>query len=121
MAFGPDLQPFVALLEGELVAYGELMQDFAQGEAEILRLLVAPAWRGQGLGAAVIEALIGQIKARESPETDRIQAVYARIFPQNAASQRCFSKVGFERVDPEREAEFNQWDAVDFVWLERRL
>ncbi|PIQ23153.1 hypothetical protein COW36_19375 [bacterium (Candidatus Blackallbacteria) CG17_big_fil_post_rev_8_21_14_2_50_48_46] len=115
----PDIQAFLGQIQGETVVYAEWMLNPDLGELEIMRLIVAPEHRGKGVGKAFLQSLLKQVSELEASFPYR--AAYARIFPQNDAAQRCFSGAGFDRVSPEREAHFNQWDSVDFVWLEHFL
>ena len=59
----PEITPYVLLLENEIVAYGEVWFDKADGSAELGRMIVAPNRRRQGIGALLIERLIPIVRA----------------------------------------------------------
>lgn len=107
----PDIQAFLLWQGDTPVAYGEIWLDTLQREAELGRILVAPEVRGQGIGSQLVTALLDNI------DPTATLTVYARIAPPNKASQRCFEKMAFVRLQPEREAELNEWEAQPFVWL----
>lgn len=111
----PDLQPYLGKKANQAVAYGEIQLNPERAEAEILRLVVAPSWRKQGLGQAMLQALLTQV------DPQLIHRVYARLFPRNQAALACFEAQGFVRVPPEQEAEFNLWESIDFIWLQTSL
>lgn len=48
---------FVALIEDELVAFGQMTRWGTRGE--ICNLIVSEEWRNQGIGTAIIQRLIG--------------------------------------------------------------
>ncbi len=54
----PDVAAYLLLAEGEPVAYGEVWSDEDEDEAELARLIVAPAARGRGVGRALTAALV---------------------------------------------------------------
>ena len=75
---------------------------------------VAPAARGRGVGAALLDALIG------STEAAGIWTIQSGIFPENTASLRLHQRAGF-RVVGTRERlgrHYGRWR--DVVLLERR-
>ncbi len=105
-----DIHPYLLVEDEEAIAYGEV--SFASGseEAELMRLLVHPEWRGKGVGGRLIQALL------ETLDAQSVKEVMAHINPQNDASRRILEKQGFVRIPPERETELNQWEAQAFEW-----
>ncbi|NJP31328.1 GNAT family N-acetyltransferase [Micromonospora sp. HSS6-12] len=66
----PDAVAYVAVVDGEPVAYGELWLDDEEAEVELARLIVAPAYGGRGLG--------------------HHPAVFMRVHPDNEPALRCW-------------------------------
>jgi GNAT superfamily N-acetyltransferase len=48
---------FTLRLDGDLVAYGEIMEDEVEGDVEVQHLLVAPDMRGKGVGRTLLAHL----------------------------------------------------------------
>jgi RimJ/RimL family protein N-acetyltransferase len=107
----PDIHPYLLVQDEEAIAYGEISLQTDTGEAELMRLLVHPEWRGQGVAGRLIRALLKLL------EPDSVKEVLARINPQSEASRRCLEKAGFVRLALERENELNQWDSQPFEWF----
>jgi ribosomal-protein-alanine N-acetyltransferase len=95
-------QEFVALLTGPggfgLVAEesgvyeGFLLGRVAAGEAEILTVVVLPAQRRLGLGAALVEAGCGLARAVGA------EAMFLEVAVDNAAALRLYQRAGFGRA-----------------------
>jgi ribosomal protein S18 acetylase RimI-like enzyme len=96
--------------EGQLVAYGELWLDDDEREVELARLIVDPSRRGRGIGRALVTELAALAK-HHYPD------VFLRVHPDNAAALRCYAAAGFVRVSAEVEAQWNERQPVQFVWL----
>lgn len=109
-----DVHPYIATLNDEPVAYGELLTHEDRGEAEILRLLVAPGYRRQGIGQQMIQNLHALCPAT-------IETIYARLLPHNSAAYDCFMQAEFQRVTAAQEAQLNEWEAFPSVWMERKI
>jgi phosphinothricin acetyltransferase len=84
-----------------------------RGVAEV-SVYVAGAHRGEGLGRALLEALV------ESSERNGIWTLQAGIFPENASSIRLHKSCGFREVG--RRERIGQMNGLwrDTVLLERR-
>jgi RimJ/RimL family protein N-acetyltransferase len=63
-------------------------------EAEI-SIVIAPEWRGKGLGKKIISAGVGKY-LEEKPD---VKTIIARIKPENAASKKVFHAAGFEYAE----------------------
>ena len=80
------------LENGLLVAEGGLNRDPFAGRAEtgrIRRVYVRPAWRGKGIGAALVSALIKE--ARRNFSCVRLRA-------ENPSAARLYEQLGFEPI-----------------------
>jgi [ribosomal protein S18]-alanine N-acetyltransferase len=97
----------------ELVAYGELWLDEDEGEVELARLLVAPGRRGQGVGRALVSALVERAR-RSHPE---LPAVILRVRPENEQAIRAYAAAGFTAVPAGEQASWNQGQRFAYHWM----
>ncbi|MES1926735.1 ribosomal protein S18-alanine N-acetyltransferase [Salinisphaera sp. T31B1] len=77
-------------LNEAVVGYGLL--SVAVGEAHVLNLCVAPDWRGRGIAALVLEAMITQAVA------ERAETVLLEVRPSNRSARRLYKRRGFKRI-----------------------
>ena len=105
----PWSHPYVALRGGTPVAYGEVWDD--DGEAELARLIVDPAARGQGVGRRLAALLAGEARAMG------YTAVWLRVLPDNAAALAAYRAAGFLPASPAQEREFNAGQPRPYRWL----
>ncbi|MEW1901475.1 MULTISPECIES: N-acetyltransferase [unclassified Streptomyces] len=96
---------------GAVLGYGEVWTDAEEDEAELARVVVAPAARGRGVGRVLVRALLE--RARDAGFDD----VFLRVHPDNAGALRCYEGAGFVRVAPEAAAGWNAVQPVAYVWL----
>jgi ribosomal protein S18 acetylase RimI-like enzyme len=75
-------------------------------------LIVAPARRGQGLGGRLVRLLVELARAA-------YPTIALRVAPDNVVAQRCYLRAGFVRASAEDEAEWNQGQPVEYVWMTR--
>jgi ribosomal protein S18 acetylase RimI-like enzyme len=94
-----------------VVGYGEVWVDREEDEAELARLVIAPALRGQGLGRALTRALADEAHRRGFAD------VWLRVVPDNAPARRAYLMAGFERATAEEEAAFNTGQRRTYVWM----
>ena len=89
------------LLDRQVVAHramngralaGFVLSRTAAGEAEILSLAVAHRWRGQGLGARLLELHLRRLAGLG------VAAVYLEVEDGNAPAIRLYGRVGFREV-----------------------
>lgn len=83
----PRVTTLGALCDGALVGTCSLRRDGRVGW--ILALTVAPAWRGRGVGAALVRASVHVAR------TWGLDAVRARVSIANTPSRRVFARAGF--------------------------
>ena len=99
---------FTLRREGDLVAYGEILEDEVEQDVEIQHLLVAPDMRNRGVGEAMLSRLCAFLAAsRPYPE------VWFRAGRDNAPAIACAHAVGFEDV-PGKSGE-------RYLWLKKSL
>ena len=91
----------VAVAGEQVVAYG--VMSFGAGEAHILNLCVDEAYRAQGLGRRMLEALLE--RARSAGMGD----AFLEVRPSNAIALRLYRACGFEQVGVRR----GYYQAVD--------
>ncbi len=84
---------FTLRRDGDLVAYGEIVEDVVEQDVEIQHLLVAPDMRSVGVGKALLSRLCAVLAAtRPYPE------VWLRIGHDNVPAAACARAIGFEEV-----------------------
>lgn len=99
---------FTLRRNGDLVAYGEIVEDVVESDVEIQHLLVAPDMRSAGVGKALLSRLSAFVAAaRPYPE------VWLRVGRENAACAACAQAVGFEAV--------GDMSGPRFLWLKKKL
>jgi RimJ/RimL family protein N-acetyltransferase len=87
------------------------------GTARVGRVLLDPARRGQGLGRAMLQALVDHAFGELG-----LRRLDLRVFPDNAAARRCYEAVGFVQEGVEREAlriGAVHWDLVSMGMLRK--
>ena len=84
---------FTLRRDGDLVAYGEIVEDEVEQDVEIQHLLVTPDLRSQGMGRALLSRLCAFLaEARPYPE------VWLRTSHQNIPAMVCAQAVGFQPI-----------------------
>ncbi|GGC48378.1 aminoglycoside N(6')-acetyltransferase [Parapedobacter defluvii] len=86
----PDRRMYIAWVQGQPMAFGEIIpQD--NGRPRLGRILVGnPAIRGMGIGARFITALVD-----ECGRLYDCDAVELNVWDENISAIRCYEKVGF--------------------------
>ncbi|MCU0618985.1 MAG: ribosomal protein S18-alanine N-acetyltransferase [Gemmatimonadaceae bacterium] len=79
---------------GILVGYA--MCRFISGEGEVMNIAVAPAWRGRGLGAQLLDAGLAAAVVAEC------EAMWLEVRVSNTAARRLYDSRGFELVGKRR-------------------
>jgi GNAT superfamily N-acetyltransferase len=103
--------PCVGLLGGELCAYGQVLEDHAEDEAEVARVIVAPERRGQGVGQAFVALLAGEARRRG------FTSIFARAVRGDRVTFSCYQAGGFVRMTWAEEASLNVDQDQEYVWL----
>lgn len=87
-----DLVQFVAIAEGQVVGWADVLPEWAQALAHTgsLGMGLLPAWRGQGIGARLLQACIHKAWAKG---LTRIELA-ARA--DNARAIRLYERLGFQ-------------------------
>ncbi len=99
---------FTLRRDGDLLAYGEVMEDEVEGDVEIQHLLVAPGARGGGVGRALLSRLCEYLAgSRPYPE------VWLRAGRGNAPMLACARAAGFTEVPG--------MSGPRYLWLKRKL
>ncbi len=103
---------FVALEDGKIVGYGGMW--IIVDEAHITNLAVLEAYRGQGLGKALIETLLKQAKA------EKCRAATLEVRVGNIVARRLYEKHGFAPVGirPRYYADTNEDALIMWCMLE---
>jgi ribosomal protein S18 acetylase RimI-like enzyme len=107
-----DIQSYLFFDGVDPVGYGELWLDDEEDEVELARIIVAPALRGKGIGADFVRALLGQALAAGLAD------VFLRVRPENEAAIKTYLRVGFQPVDKQLAAEWNEPQPIDYAWLQ---
>jgi len=81
---------FTLRSHGDLVAYGEIVEDEVDNDVEIQHLVVAPDVRGQGIGKAMLSRLCAFLEAGRPYDE-----VWLRVGRDNEPAARCASAIGF--------------------------
>jgi L-amino acid N-acyltransferase YncA len=117
-AHGPRYPVIVAVEADEVVAFGALSPyrtKPAYARTAEDSVYVKEGWRGQGLGARLLDRLLAL--AREHAH----HSVVARITAVNEASLALHERRGFVRVGHERQVAFKHGHWLDVLTLQRIL
>jgi ribosomal-protein-alanine N-acetyltransferase len=71
---------------------GFILSRRVADEAEILSVAVAPAWRGRGLAASLLNLHLRRLAGLGA------RAVYLEVGEQNAPARRLYARAGFAEV-----------------------
>lgn len=86
---------FLVAVDGSVVA-GYVIAWFVAGEGEIANIAVAPAWRGRGIGAALLDAALAAGTSRGAT------AIYLEVRESNAPARALYASRAFQEVGRRR-------------------
>lgn len=99
----------VAARDGGVAGYA--IAWFAGGAGELANIAVAPAMRGRGIGAALLERVLDAARREGAGET------YLEVRESNAAARGLYASRGFEQVG--RRRGYYRWPDEDAIVLRR--
>ena len=105
----PDVAAYLLTDGYAPVAYGEVWSDDEEDEAELARLIVAPAVRGRGVGRELTAALVARAGYDD---------VFMRVRPDNAVALAAYRRAGFTDVAADLQAEWNAPQPRPYAWLQ---
>ena len=111
-----DCRGYVAEAGPQRTGYVELFNIKKRGSAFITRMLVLPAFRNQGVGAAMLRQLL-----KLGFEQLQLHRIELNVYNFNSAAIRCYEKVGFQKEGLLRGITFtgrDYWDAYRMAILE---
>ncbi len=98
---------------GTLIGYAGLLAPRGSGQGDVQTIAVAASARRQGIGAALLDALLSEAREREAFE------VFLEVRADNPAAEALYVTRGFERIGI-RPA-YYQPDGVDAVIMKAEL
>lgn len=98
-AYVPPLGGIWIAVAGDTVVGCVALQPLPGGIGEVKRMFVDPAWRGRGVGRALIERLVEASRARGHRE------IRLGTLPEMLEAQALYRSVGFVPIDAYRSAE----------------
>ncbi|MCX7001474.1 MAG: GNAT family N-acetyltransferase [Candidatus Sumerlaeota bacterium] len=90
---------------------GQVRFDLLSPEEAEISIVIAPEWRGKGLGKKIISAGVEKFHV----ENPAVLTIIANIKPENAASKKVFQHCGFEYI----ETYMGKEDFLSEKWLLR--
>jgi [ribosomal protein S18]-alanine N-acetyltransferase len=106
-----DAEVIVAEWDGELVGYAASW--YVLDQAELGNVAVTAAWRGRGIGAVLVAAVL------ESAGRRGVREVFLEVRPSNPTAQRMYERFGFQHVG--RRANYYSLPAEDALVMRRTL
>lgn len=97
----------------EIVGYAGLRADIRGGDADVQTIAVLPEHRGVGLGRLLLEALLGEARARG------VGSVFLEVRADNEPALGLYGSLGFIGID--RRVGYYQPDGVDALVMRLEL
>lgn len=91
----PGCKDYCRVVFDGSVSFAAICFGVFQHTMTISEVVVAPGFRGMGLGTRLLSELIHMTKSGNFGEVSQITAV---IFPQNFGSQKAFQRAGFSQA-----------------------
>ncbi|TWD79094.1 acetyltransferase (GNAT) family protein [Kribbella amoyensis] len=107
-----DIRPYLYHDGERPIGYAELWLDAEEDEVELARIILAPEYRGKGLGPAFVEVLL--VPARTAGLTD----IFLRVRPDNVPAIRTYHRAGFHEVAETLAAEWNKQQPIQYTWMQ---
>lgn len=107
-----DILPYLYFDGENPIGYAELWLDDEEDEVELTRIIVAPELRGKGIGTEFVRALL--VPARAAG----LAGIFLRVRPDNEPAIRTYLRAGFQPVDEELAAEWNQGQPIAYAWMQ---
>jgi GNAT superfamily N-acetyltransferase len=111
--YEPNGRVFLAKYDGDIAACGAL-KELSAHRAELTRVYVRPAFRGKGLGKAIVETVIAAADERGYAEVCLETAVFMKD------AQALYRSLGFQLVPPFRSVPEDLKEAEVFMTLRLR-
>lgn len=99
---------FILCLDGDMVAYGDIVEDVVEGDVEIQRILVSPELRGRGIGKALLTRMCVFLAA-----SSQYSEVWIRIGRKNGPAGSCARAAGF--IDDPK------LSGPKYIWMKKNL
>jgi len=93
--------------------YAGLLAPVGAGQADIQTIAVVESARGQGLGRALMNALLSEARTRGADE------VFLEVRADNPGAQHLYTSLGFEQIDVRKN--YYQPDGVDAIIMRLTL
>ena len=81
-------------VEGKVMAYGVASYLFDQGDVQ--NVVVAPSWRGRGLGRKVLRSLI------DAAALEGVETLFLEVRCSNQVAINLYQSMGFQRIQKRR-------------------
>lgn len=90
------------IIEKDGSAVGKILFEYVQSSVHIIDFIVAPEWRGRGIGRSILIALKAYADAK-------ICALSLRVDRQNSSAKRLYQQLGFGLSQSSDTHEFLIW------------
>jgi ribosomal protein S18 acetylase RimI-like enzyme len=107
----PSVHAFVLWRDREPCGYGEVWEDDAEAEAELARIIIDPAVRGQGASRALTGLLVEQARGLG------YEQIWLRVEPANSAAIACYTAAGLLPAEAAQERSFNAGQPREYRWM----